>query len=129
MRDATTGPWWQRNNTSPCAVNARVLEKAKVAGIETLVVNHPLIDLIVKLRYRNEAIHAHYKTPWPPHCYMPMVVPEILAKRGYDYTVAIDYDASFLNPSPSSPRFAARYRSSPRTARSSPSCPRSRASA
>lgn len=92
-RDATTGPWWQADQTSPCLVNTRSLKTAKEQfGVETLVVDHPLIDLIIKIRYQNSDIHAHYKTPWPPHCYMPMVVPEILAERGYAYTVAIDYD-------------------------------------
>lgn len=108
-RDATTGPWWQADNESPCSVNARLLEKAAAAGIETLVVDHPLIDLIINLRYHNAKIHAHYKTPWPPHCYMPMVVPEILYERGYEYTVAIartpapnerDYEPSIESPPP-----------------------------
>lgn len=92
-RDATTGPWWQVDQTSPCEVNARSLRRAKEEfGVETLVVDHPLIDLIVKLRYENGEINTHYKTPWPPHCYMPMVVPELLHARGYEYTVTIDYD-------------------------------------
>ena len=54
--------------------------------------NDPFVRLVERLRYKNPAVHRHYKTPWPKHCYMPMVVPELLHKKGYKYTVTIDYD-------------------------------------
>ena len=64
-------------------------------GIQVLEIDHPLIDLVDRLRYKNANVHRHYKTPWPKHCYMPMVVPWAVTKAGSRRRRGYNVDSSW----------------------------------